>query len=625
MVEIQEYKRDGSMDYLFILKGLNTIPFPVGKTLLVDFLYGDEDNKSVEKNKLYDIVTFGSMSFLEKGKILELIENLIANNLIEVSGSVFNKFARVLSIGRSGKEELMEPKLFSKKISESYSEVETKISEREMEFFKELEEFLGEFNLEQKKAIISPKKEILCIAGAGSGKTSVLTKRIEFLNKMKKVRGERILAITFTRKAKEEMEKRLKELGVSAVVETFNSFSEKILLRYGGKIYGRKMKVATFQDKMFAVLRALDNLGIDIQTAVERYFGSTKNKNKTIYQLQSMFISDCFQVFEYFKSTRLNFNDFQKKYSDDALKSSKMIFEIVKFLDVHMATNGLRTYGDQVRDVISFFRLYKKFIPEFEHVLVDEFQDVNSEQIELLDLLNQGNLFCVGDPRQSIFGWRGSEVEHILKFKEKHSDSEVITLTKNYRSNNHIVRVMNGLIKKMGVSDLESTFENKKNMKICKFDDESAEFNFVKAKILSSEIPREKIFVLSRTNRQIEELSKILSKAGIKHSVREEDSRKFEIKEGEVTLATVHSIKGLEAELVFVIGCTSSNFPCKASDHPMIESINMYNYDREEEELRLFYVAISRARNQLYLTYSGKNHTYFINKEIKKDFVVEEF
>ena len=624
MAEIPEYKRDESNDYLFVLKGLNEIPFPVGKNLLVDFLYGELENSSIEKNKLFNFESFGSMSAITKERIFEIIDKLVTNKLIEVSNSVFNNFSKVLSIGKNGRAEIINPTFFSKSLSQKYWELETKISEEEMTSFVELEDFLKGFNLEQKKTIVSPKEKILCIAGAGSGKTSVLTKRIEFLNKMKRVKSDKILAITFTRKAKDEMNNRLQEFGVNAVVETFNSFSEKILLKYGGKIYGRKMKIATFQDKMFAVLRALDNLGISMEEAIQNYF-IYGNKNKTIYQLQSMFVFDCFQVFEYFKSTRLSFEKFEKNYSDETLKSLKMIFGIVKYLDFHMATNGLRTYGDQVRNTIDFFKVYKKFIPIFDHVLVDEFQDVNSEQIEFLDLLNSKNLFCTGDPRQSIFGWRGSEIDHILKFKEKYPDSEIINLTKNYRSNNHVVKVMNDLAKKMEVSPLESTFENKKDLKICKFDNEIQEFNFVKSKILSSEIPREEIFVLSRTNRQIEELSKVLKAAEINHSVKEEGSNDSSIKKGEVTLATIHSIKGLEAELVFVIGCTLSNFPCKASDHPVIEKINVYNYDREEEELRLFYVAISRAKNHLYLTYSGKNHTYFINKEVKESFSFEEF
>lgn len=625
MVSIPEYKRDDSKDYLFVLKSLNEIPFPVGKNLLVDFLYGDLENKSIEKNKMYDYNNFGSMSHLKKEEIVGKIENLIANNFIELSGSVFNKFMKVLSISKKGQQELLNPSLNSKKVSGNYEEFETQISEKELESFRELEEFLKGFNMEQKKAIVSPNQRILCIAGAGTGKTSVLTKRIQFLNKMKKVKGKKILAITFTRKAKEELEKRLEEFGINAIVETFNSFSEKILLKYGGKIYGRKMRIANFRDKMFEVLKALDNQGITIVDAVQEYFGERKNKNKTIYQLQNSFVKDCFQVFEYYKSTGLSFEKFKKKYDNSTLKSLGMVLDIVKFLEVYMSSNGFRTYGDQVRDTISFLKVYKKFIPQFEHVLIDEFQDVNKEQIELIDLINPKNIFCVGDPRQSIFGWRGSEVKHILEFKKKYPDAAIITLTKNYRSNEHIVRAMNKLISRMKLSSLESNFSGEKNLKLCKFGDENSEFNFVKAKILSSKVPREEIFVLSRTNRQIEEFSKILKREGIPHSIKEEDSRNFKLNPGEVTLATIHSIKGLEAETVFVIGCTPTNFPSKTTDHPIIENFNMYEYDREEEELRLFYVAISRAKNNLYLTYSGKKPTYFINEEMKKDFSFEEF
>ena len=85
---------------------------------------------------------------------------------------------------------------------------------------------------------------------------------------------------------------------------------------------------------------------------------------------------------------------------------------------------------------------------------------------------------------------------------------------------------------------------------------------------------------------------------------------------GKITLSTIHAAKGLEAELVFVMGCNEYNFPCKASDHPVIEMIRINDYDKEEEEKRIFYVAISRAKKKLYLTYTGKKPTYFINSEM---------
>jgi superfamily I DNA/RNA helicase len=616
MTDIKLYTRDESNDYLFILKSLNEIPFPVGKNLLADFLHGNDENKSILKNKLYDSHNFSALDFLPKDKIIQLIDNLVSNSLIDVGGSTFNKFVKVLSISQKGQQELISPTLNSKKVSSKYKETETNISDSEIAAFKELEEFLRGYNMEQKKAIISPKEKILCIAGAGSGKTSVLTKRIQFLNKYKKVRGEKILAITFTRKARTEMQKRLESLGIKAVVETFNSFSEKILLKYGGKIYGRRVRLAGYQEKMMAILRALDNQGISLENAIVRYFSDNQRRNKTAYQLQNMFMNDCFSVFEYFKTTNKKIDkiDFGKDYGN-----AEMIINIVKYLEKHMQVQGLRTYADQVNDTINFFKLHPKFIPEFDNILVDEFQDVNSNQVELLDLLKSKNLFCVGDPRQSIFGWRGSDVNYILDFKKKYPLAEIINLKKNYRSNSHIVNLMNKSIQDMKMPDLESSFEGEKHVKLVNLSSEKEEFEFVIETLLNLEIPLHDAFVLARTNRQLTEFSQLLKAKGVPHILKNDEVREVEAKVGELTLATIHSIKGLEAELVFVVGCTPNNFPCKSSDHPIIENLKMYEYDREEEERRLFYVAISRARNKLYLTYTGKRCSYFIGDEVKGD------
>lgn len=618
MVEIPEYKRDDSLDYLNILKSLNEIPFPVGKNLLVDFLIGG-NNPSIDKNNMDEFNNFGILDYLEREKVLGLVDNLIINNMIDVSSSVFNKFAKVLTISVKGKEELIEPTLNKKKISNKYSEVEIEISDNEIQEFKELSQFLEGFNLPQKKSIVSNKEKILCIAGAGTGKTTVLTKRIQFLNKYKKVKGEKILAITFTRKAKEEMIRRLEELDVKGViVETFNSFCEKILLKNGGRVYGRRVRVAGYQDKMLGILRALDSINLDIQKAIEKYFSFNQRRNKTSYQLQNLFMNDCFSVLEYFKSSKKSFDNFVDGVLGEDTENAKMIFHIVKFLDKHMTTNGLRTYADQINDTISFFKIYKKHILDFEHILVDEFQDVNSNQVELLDLLNPKNLFCVGDPRQSIFGWRGSNVNYILDFRKKYTDSLIINLKKNYRSCEHIVKFMNKSIESMKMPHLEHDFTGEKEIKIGNFSTEEEEFVFVIKEILESNLNREEIFVLARTNRQLLDFAELLKGKGIKYILKNEQTKDIEAKKGEITLSTIHAIKGLEAELVFVIGCNNINFPCKSSEHPVIEYIKMYEYDREEEERRLFYVAISRAKNKLYLTHT-KKRTYFIGEEMFRE------
>ncbi|NCN86346.1 UvrD-helicase domain-containing protein [archaeon] len=623
MIDIPEYKRDDTKDYLFVLKSLNEIPFPLGKKLLVDFLVGNLDNPSIEKNKLYELHNFGILKEIPEEKIQGMIESLINKGLINLSSSMFNKFIKIMSISILGQKELIEPKLHENQIDGKYEEKETKISESEVRAFRELSDFLHGLNMEQKKAVVSKKEKILCVAGAGTGKTTVLTKRIEFLNKLNKVRGDEILAITFTRKAKNEMEERLKKLGVRAVVETFNSFSEKILLKNGGRIYGRKIRVASYQDKMLAVLRSLENLGITFEDAINKYFPILQRKNKTQYQLQAMFVNDCFSVLEYYKSTRKNLDDFSSGLNGKDFDNAKMIYGVVKFLDKHMISQGLRTYMDQINDTLNFFKLNKKYIPHFEHVLVDEYQDVNSSQVELLELLSPKNLFCVGDPRQAIFGWRGSNVNFILDLSKE--AVEVITLKKNYRSNKDIIEFMNQSIKNMKVTDLEHNFTEEKHMKLCKFSSEEVEHDFVSKKILISESPKNEIFVLARTNRQLIDFSHLLKRKKIPHILKTDDSREITPKENEVVLSTIHSIKGLEAKEVYVIGCTQKNFPCRSSEHPVMEIVKMYEYDKEEEERRLFYVAISRAKSKLYLTYHGRKHTYFINEEMKKNLDFMEF
>jgi len=189
-------------------------------------------------------------------------------------------------------------------------------------------------------------------------------------------------------------------------------------------------------------------------------------------------------------------------------------------------------------------------------------------------------------------------------------------------------------IKNMNLVDLKANVEGEKDIRLEGFDSENAEFEFVIQRILSSELPRNEIFILARTNNQLNELSEKMKARGISYVAKSNenpsDSQTFVSNEtsdgkveknavagkGHVILATIHAIKGLEADMVFVVGCTGNNFPCKGSEHPVIEMVKIDEYDKEEEEQRLFYVAMSRARNSLYLTYTGKKPTYFMTDEM---------
>ncbi|MCK5699262.1 MAG: HRDC domain-containing protein, partial [Candidatus Aenigmarchaeota archaeon] len=101
------------------------------------------------------------------------------------------------------------------------------------------------------------------------------------------------------------------------------------------------------------------------------------------------------------------------------------------------------------------------------------------------------------------------------------------------------------------------------------------------------------------------------------HIVRSDEMKKSsKARKDDITLATIHAIKGMEAKVVFIVGATINFFPCKGSEHPIIDMVKVEEYDKEEEERRLFYVAMSRAKNSLYLSYSGSRPTYFINSDM---------
>ncbi|MFT4260847.1 MAG: ATP-dependent DNA helicase UvrD2 [Candidatus Woesearchaeota archaeon] len=593
-------------DYLKILKLFDVLPFPLGIKNLVCFLQGKE-NKSMIKNSLHLMPEFGCLSYLDEKSIKDIVDNLKINGFLELVPLEQNHFIKVIQITSLGKQELKEPTLIDK--SFNYDEYDTVVSDNDKKKFEALGDYLNYYNDKQKLAIIESSNNILCIAGAGTGKTSVLTKRIEFLIKYKSVNPTKILAITFTRKAKEHMTLKLREFGIFNVqVETFNSFAEKILRKHENKIYGKQIKVISYSDKLRIVNLALNSMNLDRYGALNNYFDLKQKRGKTNEELFKIFVSDCFFVVDYFKYKNLELNQSSFFISKEHKHATNLVFGVCKFITAYMKKNGLRDFTDQIVDTISFFKEHKEHIPLFEHVLIDEYQDINSAQIELIDLLESKNLFVVGDPRQSIYGWRGSDIKYILNFQTKYDAVKIITLTKNYRSTMFILDLINKQIKSMGLSDLEYDRVGNNNILIKKFTGIEKEYDFVSKKILKFIGSVDKIFVIARTNYELREFEVYLKKYGIFYGKKTEFEDTSSSKK--VTIATIHAIKGLEADVVFVIGCNNSHFPCISSEHPIISLIKINEYDREDEERRLLYVALSRAKDHLFITHTGRLTKY---------------
>lgn len=612
-------------DHTLFLKAFDELPFLIGKKTFVDFIKGNP-NKTIENNHLDELTTYGALYLSEPKTLYSLLRQLLEQGYIEET--MINGFP-VIKKTSLGTKEIFEKKFIfnseeqnsqlQKNFSLKHSLNPQKVTNKDKDIFKNLDFFLASFNDEQKKAIISDYKNILCIAGAGTGKTTVLTKRIEFLKTLKSVQEKNILAITFTRKARDEMLERLNKLGIYHVhVETFNSFCEKILKKNQKLFYKQETIVAQFKHKIAITKYALEKTNTHFEELSENYFAKKHLREKSRDELFFSLVHDLFSMLDHYKNSRLEITPFYEKETNfRKKKTAKVMYQLLKVINEELQNRGLRDFSDQCSDVLQLWDKHKETIPTFNHVLVDEFQDVNVVQLELLQKISTHNLFCVGDPRQAIYGWRGSQIQYILDFPKIFENAQVLSLTKNYRSNHHLVSFFNSCISSLNLEPLEATITNKeKELFVIEQDSELLEKIFVIEAIKNTQTPLNEIFVLGRTNKIIEQFAEEFAKQKIPFAIKSEDEYKNKPQEEALTLATLHSIKGMEAEEVYIVGATSNNFPNKVQDNFVISLIKEDDlYDKEAEELRLFYVGVSRAKQKLVITYTG-NHSKFITNEM---------
>ena len=605
-------------DHVKVLSLLEEMPFSAGKKFLAEILKGEQTQR-IKKLKLNRLQNFSALELYEYKDIYELIEKMKIKGLIRVNQCRTSRFLPVIECTKKGVNVLEN----GEEEKELYADYEiSEVTERDKKLFSYFGELLEGFNDEQKKSIIEPARKILCIAGAGSGKTTVLTKRIEFLAKCRSIDTSKILAITFTRKARQEMIQRIssKIPGHSVSVETFNSFSEKILKRYGNNIYDKEFRVMGFNDKIKIYKEALEKNGYGIREALKAYYPAKKlNSNDE----KKLFFDMIFQISSLIENCKNNntLTELREKARnlDSAKDKNRAIFiiSLTEKIEELKKKQGLRDYTDQLRDALKLFEKNPSLIPEYEHILVDEYQDVNELQVRLIELLSPKNLFAVGDPRQSIYGWRGSRIEYIMSFN--YNDSKILQLRKNYRSDSKIVESSNKLIRTMGLPDIKPTKENVNKIALLKHNDEKEQAFFVAKSILSLEIKRKEIFILARTNKQLDTMAEALERENINYLKKtEEINQETEAGEGQVTLSTVHAIKGLEAEVVYLIGVNSNMYPCLVSEDNVIETLKAADYDKYAEEQRLMYVAMTRAKKRLVINYFN-SLSPFINKDVKKN------
>ncbi|MBE5317813.1 UvrD-helicase domain-containing protein [Pedobacter sp. MR2016-19] len=295
----------------------------------------------------------------------------------------------------------------------------------------------------------------------------------------------------------------------------------------------------------------------------------------------------------------------------------KLAIPLLKEYQKYCINKSYLDFNDMIIKTIDLFQNHKeigdKFRQKFEYILVDEFQDVNNLQVALLKLLlTQNNqLFCVGDDWQSIYGFRGSNVDYIVNFESYFQHSKTIKLNMNYRSTEHIVSASNEVIKnnKFKVEKNIQSFKKSDNkINIFAGQDENENLDYVAAevkKLILKGYLREDILFLYRRSKMFNPYLDRMKQEKLS-----------------VTGKTIHASKGLEAKAVFIIGLTEGNggFPDIWMEDRIFQAIKISNHDLLfEEERRLFYVAITRAKDELFLITEKGNESSFL-KEIPDNF-----
>jgi DNA helicase-2/ATP-dependent DNA helicase PcrA len=293
-------------------------------------------------------------------------------------------------------------------------------------------ELLEDLNPPQREAVLHGEGPLLVLAGAGSGKTRVITRRVAHLVRVRHVPPWRILAVTFTNKAAREMRERLLGLlgpvAQDLMVSTFHSAAAVILRREAEAVgLTRSFVIYDDTDQLSLVKRALREVQVDaVLTPREVVQRINDAKNEAI-------TPDCMEA-------------------DPADYRAQSILRAYRAYQRLLRAANAVDFGDLLLLLVELWRsrsdVLQRYRARFQHVLVDEFQDTNPVQAELLNLLAPppANLVVVGDDDQSIYRWRGADVDNILRFPDLHPGARVVKLEQNYRSDGNILEAAHSVI-----------------------------------------------------------------------------------------------------------------------------------------------------------------------------------
>ena len=371
---------------------------------------------------------------------------------------------------------------------------------------------LSTLNDKQKEAVKWPDGPLLVLAGAGSGKTRVLTTKLAYLVNEKEVNPYNILAITFTNKAAKEMKERaFKMLGSDAYkmqISTFHSLGLLLIRENYDKLgFDKNFTILDSDDSLTIIKKILKEMNLD-----PKVYNPRAIRNKISSAKNELMDSNYYSRFANSEYEEIVLEVF-RKYEKKVFKNNSMDFDDLLLLPIKLFKK--------------FPEVLEKYQERFKYILVDEYQDTNEAQYILIKMLSKKykNICVVGDLDQSIYGFRGANFRNILNFEKDYPDAKVIPLEENYRSTGNILNVANDIIKhnkQRKEKNLWTKNDDGTKIRYHRAYDEKDEANYVmeeiKKLIISGE-EKSNIAVLYRTNAQSRNMEEALLRENIPYKV----------------------------------------------------------------------------------------------------------
>ncbi len=442
-------------------------------------------------------------------------------------------------------------------------------------------------NKEQQQAVYSENQFNLVIAGAGTGKTTVIINRILKLVLDDDINPENIALLTFSNKAANEMKERIENTGINLkYAGTFHSVSLKLIDEYN--LFGYSPGIISGNEKLEFFKESIKILQLK-KAYFEPFLAQIEKLKRNGLFHNELIINKNNQMEVFLKKA-------YELYENALVKEGKTDYE-----------NMLLVLIKNIKENQEFRAVFKD---KFSHILIDEYQDTSLLQLnliqEIIKLNNNVNLFAVGDDDQSIYGFRDARIENILRFEEYFKGTKVTKLLVNYRSGEKIVKIANSLIKNNKFrykKTLDNININNGIVEKKVFLNQEEENNYIMEKLkffLDMGKNSNSIAILLRYNSQIKNLIPYMQNNNMEFTTSLTDEEKMELdldnSGNGIRLITYHSAKGLEFDTVFL---------------PYLgEEIFLRDNSDTEEERRLFYVGITRAKENLLLSYSTTNRKF---------------